>query len=509
MPPLNRAGRLIAMCGVLAAGLAWSLPAQALPDAKVDQQIRPNFNLLLSPPLRHLYRPEPWRYHRGFPDYWPGRHRPLLLDSITVDCGDPRNGPAPLNEALYNLADNGVLYIRTRSGAVCHETLEIDHPVIIAGEASPAFDPSPGPGLDNGTARLEPVPGAPCVRIAPGVKGVELRDLSIDDTQGGRSACIESVDADVALVHTLIRYQGDASAIFVQGGKFLVRSSTIDARTNDAAVLADGAVVDFHRVKILADVRGLDITPAVGQSRLVQVGVLSTGTGLPGSTGITVRDQRSGSGELLIANAVLRGWMTGIYVDRGGKLELTSSRLLRTNRGVVSDFGVVKVLQSAIDSEELAGYFAGAGPQVLRNRFYNTGPRFDFGVTPVIDANFLFLPPDFCAYPMEPGLYCRPLKDRRDPVFDESGFDLAGRIGWDVDGYEQGYARDGAPNGPSWTPPRKKCHGFFGSYYCDRGRHDRDDRYRDDRYRDDRDRGRRDGPSGYYPSGPPRGGPVF
>ncbi len=501
MPPLNRAVRGLAACGAVALGLAWSHAAQALPDAKVDQQIRPNFNLLLTPPLRHTYRPEPWRFRRGYPDYYPGRHRPLLLDSITVDCADPRNGPSPLNEAIYNLADNGILYIRTRGGAVCHETLEIDHPVIIAGEAPPAFDPGPEPG----PAKLQPAPGAPCVRIAPGVKGVELRDLNIDDTQGGRSACIESVDADVALIHTLLRYQGDASAIFVQGGKFLVRSSTIDARTNDAAVLADGATVDFHRVKILADVRGLDITPAIGQSKLVQVGVIATGVGLPGSTGVTVRDQRSGSGDLLIANSVFRGWVTGLYVDRGGKAELANSRMLRTERGVVSDFGVVKVYQNAIESGDFGGYFSGSGPQVLRNRFYGSGPRFDPGANPVMESNYLFLAPEFCGFPMGPGLYCRPLKDRRDPVFDEGGFDLEGRIGWDFDGYEQGYARDGAPIGPSWTPPRKRCHGFFHEYFCDRDR-DRDRDRRDDRYRDDR-RDRRDG--GYYPNSPPRGGPVF
>ena len=504
MPPLNRAHlnrrlRAAAVGAAVAIGLACGLPAQAAPDAKVDQQIRPNFNLLLSPPLRRAYRPEPWRFHRGFPDYYPGRARPLLMQTITVDCGDPRNGPAPLNAALYDLADNGILYIRSRSGAVCHETLEIDHPVIIAGEAAPAFDPGP----DRGPARLAPAPGAPCVRIAPGVKGVELRDLSIDDTQGGRSACIEALDADVALVHTLIRYQGDASAIFVQGGKFLARNSTIDARTNDAAVLADGAVVDFHRVKIMADVRGIDITPAIGESRLVQVGVMATGVGLPGSTGITVRDQRSGSGTLLVADAVLRGWVTGVYVDRGGKLELTNSRLLRTNRGVISDYGVVKVHQNAVEAEELGGYFSGEGPQVMRNRFYGEGPRFDRGVQPQMESNYLYLRPDLCDWPMDPGLYCRPMKERAGPVFDESGFDLEGRIGWDIDGYEQGYIRDGAPSGPSWTPPRRKCHGWFGhTYDCDRDRHDRRDDRRDG---DRRDGDRRDGDRYYTnPYGAPR-----
>src|SRR5262249_2660964 len=160
-------------------------------------------------------------------------------------------------------------------------------------------------------------------------------------------------------------------------------------------------------VKVSADVRGLDITPAIGGSRLIQVGVLSSGAGLPGSTGITVRDQRSGSGDLLVANTVLRGWMTGIFVDRGGQVGVINSRLLREGRPIVSDFGRVKLRQSVIEGQEFGGYFAGPPPQIARNRFYNAEPRFDVGVEPVLEPNYVYLPPTFCYYPLQPGFFCR------------------------------------------------------------------------------------------------------
>jgi hypothetical protein len=487
MPPLNRL-RAAAACGAVAMGLAWSLPAQALPDAKVDQQIRPNFNLLLSPPLRHAYRPEPWRYRRGYPDYWPGRHRPFLLDSITVDCADPHNGPAPLNEALYNLADNGVLYIRSRGG-VCHETLEIDHPVIIAGEGAPVFAGGPNPG----PAKLAPPEGAPCIRIAPGVKGVEIRDLIIEDNQGGRSACLESLDADVAVVRTLIRYQGDASAVFVQGGKLIVNSSVIDSRSNDAAVVADGAVVDFHQVRISADVRGLDITPAPGQSRLVQVGILSQGVGLPGSTGLTVRDLRSGSGEVLLANSVLKGWLTGIYVDRGGKLDVINTRILKSRRGILSDWGVVKLHQNAIVADEFGAYFSGGRPEVMRNRFIGGGLDYDRGVEPLFEPNYHYAPLG-CRFRLAPGIWCRAMFEAPRGVFDETGFDGDERYGWDADGYERGYLRDGPPLPQSYRPPPPRHWWESGSRYEDRD-HDHDHDHDHD--------GRRDHDRDGYRGGPP------
>lgn len=455
--------RRLAGLGAALAGAVLTLSvagqAQAMPDAKVDQQIRPNFGMLLAPPLRPSYRPGAWKPRRGGTGHdfqGPrGQRRPLYLDSITVDCADADGGPSPLADAIYNLADNGVLYIRSRGG-VCRETLEIDHPVIIASEGVPAFG-----GAGAGVARLSPPPGAPCIRVAPGVKGVEIRDLVIEASQGGRSACIEAQDADVALIRSSLRYQGDASAIFVQGGSLIVRNSVIEARTNDAAVVADGAFVDFQQVKVSADVRGLDVTPAPGQSRLVQVGVISPGPGLPGSTGITVRDQRSGAGSLLIANSVIKNWVTGIYVDRGAQVELIHNRILKVRRGVISDYGQVRVRQNAIAAEDYGAYFAGGRPEVAHNRFIGAGMDYDRSADPITEPNYIYSTQG-CGYSLPPGSYCRPMVEMPRQILDETGFDASGRYGWEVDGYERGYQRDGAPQPRSYVPPRPPRRPIFG-----------------------------------------------
>nr|MBP6546158.1 hypothetical protein [Phenylobacterium sp.] len=44
-------------------------------------------------------------------------------------------------------------------------------------------------------------------------------------------------------------------------------------------------------------------------------------------------------------------------------------------------------------------------------------------------------------------------------ITDESGFDVSGRYGWEVDGYERGYARDGAPIARPPAPPRRSRFG--------------------------------------------------
>ena len=444
--------RLSLACAALGlAGLVMGLatPAAAMPDAKIDAQIRPAFGLLLQPPLRQAYKPGLRRQHRLDRDGdYDGdfRRKSRNLASITVDCGDPKGGDEPLAHALYDLANNGVLYIRSRGG-VCHETLWIDHPVIIAGEGVPAF----GPG-NVGPAKIVPSDGDPCIHIEEGVKGVEIRDLVIEANNAGRHACVEALDADVALIRTSITYQGDASAIFVQGGSLIVRNSVINARTNDAAVLADGAQIDMQQVRITADTRGLDLTPAIGQSRLTQVGVLAQGVGLAGSTGVTIRDQRSGAGEVQISNSVLRGWITGVYVDRGAKLDLVNSRILRARRGVLSDYGQVKVRQNAIVADELGFYASGGRPQLDFNRFIDGGVGFERGVDPITSPNYVY-PVKPCGGRLPKGIYCRPQKEIPGGIFDESGFDNSGRYGWEVDGYERGYLRDGPPRPVSYIPP--------------------------------------------------------
>ena len=180
----DRRLHLVAMAVASLTGLMAASAASSFPSAQVNQTLQPDFGALLRPPEHRAYRPAPWRQHRrpeilysygpGYGPEYPGPAPfgpPPLSSSITVDCADPAAGPNSLNRAVAALADGGVLYIRT-GGRACHESLEIDHPVVIVGEGASDFGEGAGP------ARLTPPPGAPCIRVAPGVGGVEIAGTS-------------------------------------------------------------------------------------------------------------------------------------------------------------------------------------------------------------------------------------------------------------------------------------------------------------------------------------------
>lgn len=450
-----------------ALGVALTLPAapaMAFPDnaAKVDQQIRPNFGGLITPPLKPRYKPDRWkpgRYRWGRrqpgwnddypPDgYWP---RDRMVD--TVDCGDPRLGPTPVSDALRGIADGGILYIR---GGTCRETVLVEYPVIIAAEGASVFDADAA----RKPASIVAPEGSPCIRVAEGVKGVELRDLTLTSERGGRSACVESWNADVALVRTRVDYWGDAAAVYSSGGRLILREATIDARTWDAAVVAEGSVLDIQRTRITGEETGLDVTPAVGESRVEQTGIMARATSGSAGNGILVRGLRSGSGSLSIRNAVVCGWRNGLHLDRGAQVDVSRSRFCRTTVGVVSD-GNLRFTESAIGSRDVGVYVAGGTATIQRNRIHDWSRRaiwVEHGATADVSDNWVYYNGDCWRQDFGRGSYC--VRGDRLPsaLRDESGFGSRYRDSWESDGYDSGYQRDGAPAAlpPAAPPPPPK-----------------------------------------------------
>ena len=106
---------LIVAAAILFGGFAASSAgAYSSPAARIDESIKPNFGLLLRPPLyRHHHRRGVW-YGRdigwgpgpsegyGNPYGLPFGPSPYGLPggpkSITVDCGDRRFGPTPISD---------------------------------------------------------------------------------------------------------------------------------------------------------------------------------------------------------------------------------------------------------------------------------------------------------------------------------------------------------------------------------------------------------------------------
>lgn len=502
----------VAGAAVLLAGSVG--PAEAFPDsaAGIDAQIRPNFGGLITPPLRPRWRPDRWHprrggyrpygYGYGQGGYYPPGDR--LETSLSVDCnapppppygadqgygsggsyapppppssqssyGSPPPGPqsggqyaddysssgqysssGPIGDALQRLADHGTLYVR----GVCHETVWIEHPVSIVGEAASVFNDSPGQ-----RATIIPADGSSCVKIAPGVDGVELRDLILSTDKGGRAPCVEAWDSKVALVRTTVRYWGDTAAVFASGGELRLVESFIDARTWDAAVVSDGAVLKMTRTRVLAEEAGVDVTPGVGDSIIEQSGIMGRDAALPAGNGILVRGQRSGSGALKINNAVVCGWRNGLHLDRGSIVEVNRSRFCRTTVGVVTD-GDLTLTESAIGAREVGLYAATGKATVKRNRFYgwNTRPIWiEQGVVFDFEPNYAYFGDDcWKRGGWEQGIYCQRSTGLSASIRDESGFTNPYRDWWEADGYDRGYMRDGPPIAQPYptrpAPPKK------------------------------------------------------
>ena len=485
-----------ALCGLTLI----AAPALAYPAAQVDQQIRPNFGGLITPPLkpRHWHEwkkpttldPRPPLCPDGSPK--PCKPPPPPRDrlSAVVDCSDGYGDDQPIAFALQTLADNGILYLR--GAEACKETIYVQNPVVIVGEGDSAFGARP-----EGAAHLAPSSGSPCIVVYRGVR-LELRDINLVAEEAGQSACIEAEDAEVSLVRTRVSYWGDGSAVMTKGGRLYMLDSLVDARTWDAAVVAEDTVVDIARTRITGESSGLDLMPGNGESKLEQVGVVSRGGESPGDVGILVRGQRSGTGTLSLKNALLCGWKRGLHLERGAQVEMSRSRICDAQWGIISAGANLVVRESAIGAWDIGAYVASGSATLERNRFHggrrsgyssatgSAGGQKEFvgigvGATdgnaaigaflgagrsrtaasqvygdgrPVyVDPGALVKLVDNWGYSTAkckagqfgPNLDCRPDQELPGYLRELPRWATDGRLGWDLDAYNYGYLRDGAP----------------------------------------------------------------
>jgi hypothetical protein len=506
----------LAGAAALSLVLASAPPALAFPDAKIDQQIRPNFGGLITPPLKPRYRPDrpkggkhvrKYRRPGGYgPGSDPGPGDGDLLQVAIVNCsaasapgystttskapassssddygaddaggddygsssrsssgsgGGSDSGYAPsqtdadgnftsIAAALDALEDNGTLYIR--GGSPCRETVYVEHPVIIAGESASVFS-----GTSPAPATIAPAAGSACIVIGDGVKGVELRDLNFVTQQGGQKSCVQSWTSDVALVRTTVTYWGDGSAVFVSGGKLIMRDSVIEAKSWDPAVLVESATLDIARSKIAGEAIGLDLTPGNGESTLDQVGIVARGGETPGDVGLLVRGLRSGTGMLTIHNVAVCGWRTGLHLERGAQVNLSRSRVCDSQRGIISAGASLAVKESAIGAREIALYVSEGRASLSRSRLYGGGQAVfsERGAVVELKDNWVYSNSDCWRQQYEPGLYCVANQNLPGSLRDRGSWSSGYRRGWEEDAYDGSFDRDGAPyNLPAPQPPR-------------------------------------------------------
>ncbi len=472
----------VGLAALLAAAAAAS-GASAYVAAQVDQAIKPNFGILLKPPLDRRHH----HHHRGV---WRGRRagwgngygepygRPYgrargpspygsdLQDSLTVDCGDPNLGPTPISDAAQYVADGGVVYVRSH-GMACKETLEIDHPVIIAAEEGSAFSVD----RDAGRVVIAPPDGQPCVLVAQGVTQVEFRGLDFDARHAGPSGCIQAWDTNLALTRVDIDYAGDNSAVYLSGGRLIVRRSRINAHTYDAAITVENAGVSMRHDRIRADAYGLDITMGAEESRIDDIGILSTPGAGPGSVGMMVRAERSGGALLHVRDVTICGFRVGLGLERAGRAELTRSRICRSSFGVTNGGGDVDVTENAIGADHAGVYVQAGQARVAHNRIYDIydwryGVYAEPGAGLDEGPNWVYLKEGCDRFSWDGRHYCKPGATLPAAIRDERDFDRDYVDAWEADGYDQGYTRDGPVNPfdkPKPPKPPRRHFSLFGS----------------------------------------------
>jgi len=385
----------IAMAAAAAVVLA-APSLEAYPDAKVETQTRPDFGLLLRPPLKRRKPHRPHRYrgeHRYPGDRYPPDYRPWdgpLRDVAFVDCGKAR-GPNDVNHALASLAPGGTLILRS-GGAPCLDSVRITKPVTIQADGG-----RPWRGRRLGESRgewtalpatLKARAGQVCIDIAPIAVGeVILRNLVIEATEGGDQPCIYSEGANLRLESTVIRYAGDGSAVYVDGGSFeAYEDSLVDANTYDRAVFAEDAVVKLRDFTIAGTPAiGLDITPSGAQDSVLEDVVFRTAPASPvfgtPTVGLAVTASRT-VGRLRVFGARICGFGIGVWTQGANLVTIDDSHICRASKGIQAMGGELKVEDTAIGSN-LIGIQIGAAYPVTLNGVIVYGAReYDVYVEP-------------------------------------------------------------------------------------------------------------------------------
>ena len=366
-------GLALIVSGAMVMLAAQPTGAHAQVAAKVESQTRPNFGVLLDPPTRtrrarhhrrydyFSHRPD-WRpgYPGGYgPGYGPGGQEIVL-----VDCGG-NPGTGAVEDAVRRVRPGGTLVIRARAGA-CVGWLNIDKPLTIIGEGG--FDPRRWDS--NPTPTLQAPDGLPCITVAQGVR-VEIRDVMFASPHGGDAACVVGYGAEIIMNRVGFRHAGDEAAIYADGGLVDVRDVIVDANTIAPAIVADGATFTAYELVVAGAQSGLELTPGAGQTSRISATTLK-GSNAPNafgprSIGISVRSGRD-YGRVEIDNTAVCGFVEGVAIE-GASVDISNSRICRSDKGVVLYNGEVRLADSRVRAESI-GVAAASGHAVVVNNVF-------------------------------------------------------------------------------------------------------------------------------------------
>lgn len=328
-----------------------------------------------------------WRPGQDFSNYIAPTIAPIYggvygggLEHVTVDCRGEHSAYGRISEALSQLAPGGTLHLKGH-GPACTETLQIDRPVIIQGDPPSAFPTE----ADAGPATLTAPPGSPCAVIDAGPKGgVEFRDVVIEAPQGGRSACLQTFSSAVALVRSTLRYTGESSAIYAQGGQLVFNDTEIDSSGYDAAIWSEDAAIAMRNVGLNTASTGLDVRPGIGQGIFLDHVSIVGGGGFgadASQSAIIGRRSRGQDCRFKIENTRVTGFRTGLSFERGLSVEVNRVRIGHSRVGIAADGARLKVRDSAIDAGDY-GVYVYAGDAEIADTYIFSFSRYPIGFDP-------------------------------------------------------------------------------------------------------------------------------
>jgi hypothetical protein len=229
-------------------------------------------------------------------------------------------------------------------------------------------------------------PGAPCAVVDAGpLGGVEFRDLLIEAPEGGRSACLQTFSSAVALVRAGVHYNGESSALYIQGGRLVLNDTEIDSGGVDAAIWSEDAAIGMRNVGVSTASTGLDVRPGIGQTiSLSQVSITSTPGGPTSGgpmSGVIGRRGRAGDSAFVIENSYVSGFRTGMLFEAGLKVDLNRTRIDQSRMGVAIDGAILTMRGAAVDATEF-GVYAYSGRADIVGGYVTSVLREPFGADP-------------------------------------------------------------------------------------------------------------------------------
>jgi len=349
---MTRFRQLVAALAVAALGLG-AVPQAAVagsPDARIDQQIRPCFGLLLEPNLsdgcrvkkKHYRKP---RHGAGYGHGRPGRYRTF------VDCD--RAYPGEVSDVLDQLYEGDTLTLRSRGGGACIDSLNITRSVTLVVEG---YAPS------HGRPILASPPGQPCIRIAAGVPYVVIEGLGIDALRAGPASCITGRATELALKNVVIRYDGDASALDLGESRLELSNVALIGRTRQAVVKATGAIM-ADNVEIAATAIGAAFEAGedsrIRDFRVIRLGDWTGSSRSRNSAGFVLAGMNRAQ-LVQIEGLQVDGFSRGVYVGGGDEITLLRPVVRDSDWAVVLENADLRVLEGKLEATDV-GVYAGSG----------------------------------------------------------------------------------------------------------------------------------------------------